>query len=166
MTELDQVRLRALFTEHRTAVLAYAQRRVDAAAAEDVTSEVFVVAVRRSNEIPSNPLPWLYGVARHVIDNQHRSASRFNRLVRRSEASTPEANPESVDELVAANLWFAAAFARLTEDDREVIGLVVWEELTARELGAALGCSAPAATMRLRRARSRLRALLHSTEEV
>lgn len=166
MTAADQVRLRALFTEHRPAVLAYAQRRVDAAAAEDVTSEVFVVAIRRSNGIPANPLPWLYAVARDVINNQHRSASRFSRLVLRSEASALAAHPEPVDELVAANLWFAAAFARLTEDDREVIGLVVWEGLTARELGAALGCSGPVATMRLRRARSRLRALLHSTEEM
>ncbi len=46
---------------------AYAERRVGAEAADEVTAETFLVAWRRLDAIPSEPLPWLYGVARNVV---------------------------------------------------------------------------------------------------
>ena len=39
---------------------AYAQRRVGTEAADEVAAETFLVAWRRLDAIPSEPLPWLY----------------------------------------------------------------------------------------------------------
>lgn len=54
MDDLDRrVRLERLFGEHSAAVRAYARRRVVAATADDVVSEVFVVAWRRRTRSPT-----------------------------------------------------------------------------------------------------------------
>ena len=64
MTSIDE-----LFRLHAAAVLAYALRRTDAATAEDVVSEVFLVVGRRPDRIPEHDAQlWLYGVARRVLD--------------------------------------------------------------------------------------------------
>jgi RNA polymerase sigma-70 factor (ECF subfamily) len=35
--------------------------------APDVVAETFLVAWRRLDDVPADPLPWLYGVARRVL---------------------------------------------------------------------------------------------------
>ena len=50
----DRERLEALFADHAAAVRAYALRRADAATADDIVSEVFVVACRRLDAVPSD----------------------------------------------------------------------------------------------------------------
>jgi DNA-directed RNA polymerase specialized sigma24 family protein len=52
----------------------------------------------------------------------------------------------------------------LSVDDREVLALVAWEGLDARRAAAVLGCNVGAFTMRLTRARRRLRAVLTEME--
>jgi RNA polymerase sigma-70 factor (ECF subfamily) len=56
------------------AIHAYAARRVGAAAADEIVAETFLVAWRRVEEVPREPLPWLIGVARNVV-MRHRTAS-------------------------------------------------------------------------------------------
>ena len=50
--------------------------------------------------------------------------------------------------------------AELPEADAEVLRLWAWEELAPREIGVALGISPNAASIRLHRAKSRLRGRL------
>ena len=83
MTVDDTERFRALFAAHRSAVLAYARRRVDPDAAADVVAETFLVAWRRLDAVPDDALPWLYGVARKVVGNQRRAQRRSQALVER-----------------------------------------------------------------------------------
>lgn len=52
------------------------------------------------------------------------------------------------------------ALARLPRSDREVLLLSEWEDLTGNEIAQVLGCSVSAATVRLHRARRRIKALL------
>src|SRR5438105_1748433 len=67
----------------------YARRRVERDDVEDVVSETFAVAWRRIDAIPTDmALPWLYGVARRVIAQRHRSRRRWQRLVLRAGAMT------------------------------------------------------------------------------
>src|SRR5690349_8155357 len=68
-------RFRAAYRRHAPAVWRYLARRLgDDVLAEDLTSEVFVVAWRRRHEAPTDSLPWLYGVARRVLANDRRAA--------------------------------------------------------------------------------------------
>jgi RNA polymerase sigma factor (sigma-70 family) len=151
-----RARFRAVFDANYHHVLGYALRRTGSKEdAEDVVAETFLTTWRRLDRLPEGAgvRPWLYGVARRALANQRRGDVRRARLtgrLRASEGVTPRANAEG--EVAAV----AAAFARLSEDDREVLALVAWEELDAGEVATVLGCSRNAARIRLHRARRRL----------
>lgn len=134
---------------------AYAERRAGAQAADEVTAETFLVAWRRLDAIPSEPLPWLYGVARNVVLRHHAGHARqaAARDALELERSAPE--PADGDD---ASLW--DAWQQLSEADREVLALVAWEELPVSDAARALGCSSPVFSVRLHRARKRLERLL------
>jgi RNA polymerase sigma-70 factor (ECF subfamily) len=150
-----RLRLEAIYTENAAAVHAYARRRTDAASAEDVVMEVFVVACRRLEQVPSEPLPWLLGCARRLLANQRRGARRGEALVERlASAGRPALTGDSTNELVAA------ALDELSERDREILLLSSWEDLEPVEIAQVLGCTRAAAAVRLHRARTRLGAAI------
>ena len=72
----------------------YALRRVGPAGAEDVVSETYVVAWRKwVDPPPTDPRPWLFGIARNIVRNEvrrHRRAERFARTLRHGRRSAPE----------------------------------------------------------------------------
>jgi RNA polymerase sigma-70 factor (ECF subfamily) len=151
-------RLEGLFAEHGQAVRAYVLRRIDRSTADDIVSDVFVVAFRRLEEIPDDALPWLLGTARRVLANHRRSAGR-------REALTAELG------VLHASRWhneivgepeLVSALARLSE--REVLLLVAWEDLDPASAAAALGCSKATFAVRLHRARRRLAIAMAQTE--
>ena len=80
-------RFEELFREHYRAVRGYAPRRASGDLAQDAVSETFLVAWRRLDDVPADPLPWLYGVARRVLANQRRSIYRGSALERRLAAT-------------------------------------------------------------------------------
>ncbi|MEV7214712.1 sigma-70 family RNA polymerase sigma factor [Kitasatospora cineracea] len=149
----------ALYREHHGAVLRYLHRRVGADSAGDLAAEVFTVVWRRWAEVPGEALPWLYGVARNVVANHVRGRERAGRLA--AGLAADAAGPgRDVAEQVAARDDVHAAWARLAERDREVLALVGWEGLDVRRAARALGCSPATFSVRLCRARRRLRAAL------
>ena len=151
--EVDRVRLEELFAAHAPAVRAYALRRTDPVSADDVVMEVFVVACRRMDAVPAEPLPWLLGCARRVLANQRRTVRRSDALVARI-SSTLEASPSDPH----AGERLEQALSTLRESDREVLLLNAWDDLDGAALGTVLGCSRTAAGVRLHRARRRLAA--------
>jgi RNA polymerase sigma-70 factor (ECF subfamily) len=82
----QRLRLERLYVEHAKAVRLYAGRRVDAAAADDAVSEVFVIAWRRLDDVPGDARPWLLGCARNVISHQRRRAGRDAALIHQLQA--------------------------------------------------------------------------------
>lgn len=160
---MSSSRVDALFREHGVDVLAYALRRTDPGSAEDVVAEVFLIAWRRADRVPhSEPLLWLYAVARRVLANQRRARRRRQALVdvlgtlARRRIAAPEPGGSEL----------TAALARLRRDDREVLMLTAWEGLDATQAATVLGCTPQAVHTRLHRARARLRAELQSDSEV
>ena len=152
-------RFRAIYRAHLADVTAYALRRTSSSEdAADVVAEVFLVAWRRLADVPSGDEArlWLYGVARRVLSNSRRGDLRRAHLSSRlaSELSLLEALPAL--QPYRPPEGFAEVFASLSEADKEVLGLAVWEELDAASIGSVLGCSANAARIRAHRARKRL----------
>jgi RNA polymerase sigma-70 factor (ECF subfamily) len=164
--ELAQVHFGRLYREQGRAILAYALRRVEAKEdAADVVAETFLIAWRRLGEVPidDGARLWLYAVARRVVANLHRSERRRTRLAERlAESLRTElaTRPASSDEAVEA----LRAIAELGDEDRELMLLVSWEELSPAEAARVLGISSLAARSRLHRARRRLRTLLEQRE--
>jgi RNA polymerase sigma-70 factor (ECF subfamily) len=94
-----------------------------------------------------------------VIANRHRAERRRTRLgerlaesLRTDLATQPTPAGEAAEAL--------RAMGGLDDDDRELLLLVSWEELSPGEVAKVLGISSLAARSRLHRARRRLRALL------
>jgi RNA polymerase sigma factor (sigma-70 family) len=161
-TEVAKVRFGRLYRDQGRAILSYALCRVDNPDdAPDVVAETFLVAWRRLEEVPIGPRErlWLYGVARRVIANLHRSTRRRTRLAERlSESLRTEIAAHPAPEGASAEI--VEAMAELGEENRELLLLVSWEGLSPAEAGRVLGISALAARSRLHRARRRLRVLL------
>jgi RNA polymerase sigma-70 factor, ECF subfamily len=140
-------------------VLGYAIRRTpDRAAAEEAVSETFLIAWRRLDDMPSESLPWLLGVARKVIANQRRSARRRTPdgpLLPLEAVADPDTGA-AIPDLVADREAFATALAALSPGDREVLTLISWDGLSPREAAAVLDLNPATFYLRLHRARKRL----------
>jgi RNA polymerase sigma-70 factor, ECF subfamily len=163
--EERRLRLEALFVAHADDVLAYARRRSDAATADDVLSEVFVVAWRRLDEVPADPVPWLLACARRVLANQRRAERRRVAFVDRLSADRLPAEAVNSDGSVELpDRVLAQALASLSERDREILLLIAWEELSIEQAATMLGCSRPTLSVRLHRARQRLASALVTDE--
>jgi len=160
--ELAKVRFGRLYREQARAILAYALRRVENPEdASDVVAETFLVAWRRLDEVPFGRKErlWLYAVARRVTANIRRAEGRRTRLSERLAETLPAElaiHPESGSKATEV----LRAMAGLGDEERELLLLVTWDELSPSEAAKVLGLSPLAARSRLHRARRRLRALL------
>jgi RNA polymerase sigma-70 factor (ECF subfamily) len=150
-------RFEELFRTFHPAVRAYARRRVPGASVDDIVSETFLVAWRRLERVPDDPLPWLLAVARNAIGTERRGANRRLRLWTEAQAHLRTA--EGLDPVTAeeGDGRVLAAMARLRERDREALTLVAWDGLTPSEAAAVLGEPAVRFRVRLHRASRRLR---------
>jgi RNA polymerase sigma-70 factor (ECF subfamily) len=150
-----------LYERHAAAIHAYALRRSDPELADEVTARVFLIAWRRREKVPDEPLPWLYGVARRVLSEERRGARRRHRLSERLWGATTEHSHE----LTLPDRSLAEALERLSQSDREALLLCYWEDLEPAQMAQVMGCSRAAIAVRLHRARHRLRRALDTDEQ-
>jgi RNA polymerase sigma factor (sigma-70 family) len=168
----DEVRLamdgdRSAFTSlvriHSASVHAYVARRAGSQVADELLSEVWLRAwrSRASYDLSwPSPRPWLLGIARNTLRAHWRARPIPAVLLPIPTGSDPW--PEVDDRLDAgrARPAILAALGSLSEEQREVLLLVAWEEFSPTEVSVALGV--PASTVRtwLHRARRGLQASL------
>ncbi len=160
--DVRRPRFERIFRDHHAAVLAYALRRADHARAQDAVSETFLIAWRRFDALPEDPLPWLFGTARRVLANQRRAEGHQRSVADRvaAEPAAPAPDPAQALGEVGA---LRAALARLAERDREALMLVAWEGLEPGAAARASGCARATFAVRLHRARRRLEHELATT---
>jgi RNA polymerase sigma factor (sigma-70 family) len=157
---MDEDSFEALWDAHYADILAFCVRRLgDRQEAADATADAFLVAWRRVAEIPEHPRAWLFGVALKVIANRRRGARRRGALTAKlGRASVAAFAPveDSPDDVLRA-------FAGLPASDQEVLSLVAWEELTPAEAAEVLSIPVARFSVRLHRAKRRLRERLAQT---
>lgn len=153
-------RFSALYTAQYPPVLAYCRRRLDEDGARDVAAQVFLVAWRRFDELPADPLPWLLQAAGLTVSAQGRGERRRHRLTAR--VASVDRLDDVVDpaDRVVEQDAVLSALGHLRPADRELLMLSAWEDLDPAAIAVVLDCSAGAARVRLHRARRRLRAVL------
>lgn len=151
----DAQRFAALWENYAPTVQAYALRRVDRDAAQEVVAETFLVAWRRLADVPGDPLPWLLVVARNTLLNHRRSAYRARELHLALSSLVPT-SPDDPAAAVAERNGLLMALADLSASDREALLLAAWDGLSPAQAAEVLGCTEAAFKMRLSRARRRL----------
>lgn len=158
MTSQRRDRFESIAAEVAPSVLRYARRRTDPQTAEDVLAETLLVVWRRLDDVPDGAeLPWCYAVARNQLANAERSARRQRGLVARI-VRLDRPQLATLDE--PSDPALHEALARMRADDRELLRLWAWEDLTPVEIATVLGTTPNAVNIRLHRTRGRLRTLL------
>lgn len=155
--------LRRLMERHLGLVRAAARRILASPGeADDVAQETFLKLWRGASEItvPTNGLgPWLRRVAANLAIDALRKSKRLDVTDDLPEQAVP---PDQLGDLEASDRAgrVEAALARLPERQRVAIGLFHFEELSQRDVAAAMEISEDALESLLARARRRLRQLL------
>lgn len=157
-----------LYDRHASAIYRYAARRAGDFAADDVTSETFMVAWEQLNSYDlsrDDARPWLFGIATNLLRQHHRAEAKVLKAAARSAAREAVADDTDriatqVDAKVATGR-IAQALKSMAAIDRETLLLYAWADLTYE--GIALAMSVPVGTVRsrLNRARQTLRTQLN-----
>lgn len=135
-------------------------RRTDAETADDVLADTYLVAWRRFEDLPAEPLPWLYGVARNCLANAERGVRRRARLAAKLAAEpAPVAGSDDASAV-------REALESLPDSDQELLRLWAWEGLGPADIATVLGATPNAVSVRLTRARQKLRDRLRKTSAV
>jgi RNA polymerase sigma-70 factor (ECF subfamily) len=137
-------------------------RRTDSATADELLAEVFAICWRRIEEVPSDPLPWLFEVSRRVLSTQRRGARRRAALQARLRAITPDRSDDPA--AVTRESPLRSALEQLSDADRELLTLVAWDGLSPAQAASALGVKPGTLRVRLARARARLAKQLERDE--
>jgi RNA polymerase sigma factor (sigma-70 family) len=162
-----------LFERHSRAVYNFAFRSTaNWAAAEDMTSQVFLTAWRRRADVlftteSGSVLPWLLGVATNLLRNQRRGNRRADAAIARLDAG--EAQPDFSDEVLgrmadeAQMADVQAVIEELPEHEQDVLALCAWAGLDYEEAALALDVPVGTVRSRLSRARGHLQELVETT---
>jgi RNA polymerase sigma-70 factor (ECF subfamily) len=134
----------AVYEQHASAVKGYAMRRIE--------------------DIPSEPRPWLFGIARRVLANERRRVARQGAALGRVEAPS-RVGSDPADGPGLADGPLEDALRNLSDGDRDALLLTAWEGLNHREAARALGIREATFTVRLHRAKRRLGRALGRTQQ-
>lgn len=153
------------YHEHRQVVYRYVRFRVATReAAEDVTSEVFLKALRsfqRYDARLASPRTWLLRIARNAVTDHLRSLRRRGSLhVSLDRVPDLVADVPSQDERVLREERIQTILngaGSLRKGDQEILSLRYGAGLGNQEIADALGISANAVAVRLHRALKRLK---------
>jgi RNA polymerase sigma-70 factor (ECF subfamily) len=155
-----------LFERYGKAIYNYCFRRTaDWAAAEDLSSMVFLEVWRRREQdlAPGTVLAWLYGVATNLLRNRRRSSRRYAAALAR--IALPEPTPDFAGDVVERlddekqMARVLSSIATLTRRQQEVLALCDWSGLSYEAAAAALALPIGTVKSSLFRARKRIREL-------
>lgn len=159
--------LQRIYDEHAQALYGFASsvvRREDEA--REALQDVFVklagdpACIARAENERAFLLTMIYRI---IVDRSRRNGARGRALERyESQPVSIGKSPSAMDRLVAGEHRRAVenALALLPEDQRAVVVLKLWEEMTFEQIAGALGIAANTAASRYRYALDKLRTLL------
>jgi RNA polymerase sigma-70 factor (ECF subfamily) len=150
----------AVVQRHEAAVGAYLVRRVGRQQAEDLLGEVWVAAFgSRASYDRSYPdaRPWLFGVAHNTIRRHWRSSPAEEPVADVAGMASRWDPWATVDSRMDAESVLRHALTLLRPEQREILTLVAWEDLTVADAGRAIGIPPGTARRCLHEARMALR---------
>jgi RNA polymerase sigma-70 factor (ECF subfamily) len=170
LSRYEPERFTVLFRRHAPYIHRYVARRLGQDAAEDIVAETFLLAFRQRDtydQARADARPWLYGIATNLIGRHRHAEIRLYQAVAKTGTDpVTEAFTDRVDDRVSAGMAsrrLAAGLARLPEELRDTLLLVVWGDLSYAEAATALGVPVGTVRSRMSRARGKLRRALGGT---
>jgi RNA polymerase sigma-70 factor (ECF subfamily) len=145
-----------IFERYREPVWRFFRRRVpDAGRAEELAQDAFVALLEGASRYKPRGAfrSYLFGIAYNILHADWRKTSR-------RELVPLEADRMSIDGQGEAGIWVRQALAELDDDDREILMLREYEQLTYREIADLRTLPLNTVRSRLFRARMALKALL------
>ena len=160
-------RFAVLYDRYARALHRYASRRVGDDIADDVVAATFLAAFRargRYDLSRESARPWLFGILTREIAGKRRAEQVRLRAMARA---LPDQPADDLADGVAAAMsaraaygQVAAALARLTPDERHVLLLIAWGDLSYDEAAQALRIPVGTVRSRLSRGRAKVRRAL------
>lgn len=145
--------VQALYQQHGPALLAYGMSLLgNRAAAEDVLHQVFLKLLGKS-QLPDDPRPYLFKAVRNNAFNTTRGDARFTDIGGQEWLVKPT-------EKVQAALEIEQAMRQLPAEQREVVAMKIWGEMTLAEIAQVLEIPENTAASRYRYALNKLREVL------
>jgi RNA polymerase sigma factor (sigma-70 family) len=146
----------------------YATAHVGRDDVDDVVNATFMSVWQRFDDAP--PLSrraWVLGVARNHCRNRWRTDRRFSSLIDEITFARPRIESKLADEGVAAEVVdeMQKAMVAMSADDRELLVLAGWLELTPSEIAEIVGVPSGTVRVRLYRLRSAMAARLAQRSE-
>jgi RNA polymerase sigma-70 factor (ECF subfamily) len=158
----DRAAFDELYRRFGDAVFRRALRQLrDRTRAEDATQETFAAIWRSASTYKRERgpgAPWLFAVARNAAVNQMRA--RVPTPMEPPDTIDDEPGPSERAEAARERVRVHRAVAQLTPEQRAVIELAYWKELSQSEIAEALGVPLGTVKTRTRRALFRLADLL------
>ena len=152
-----------LFEEYYPRLFNYLYyRTLNRAVSEDLVSQAMLNIVRRFESFDperGNLDQWVFSITRNAF---------FSYLRQHKEETDIDAIPESIvayeDDALETNMdegqLVQSLLAQLTDEERELVFLKYWEELSNKEIASRLGMNASTVSTKLWRATEKMRAYL------
>jgi RNA polymerase sigma-70 factor (ECF subfamily) len=157
----DESALRHAYDRYGPAVYHLATRSLaNAADAEDVAQATFVAAwLGRHTYEPDRGslLGWLLGIARRKVIDHIRSVAREEKVTASVRQMTDPVPVDSAPDRVVERLVVADEMAQLPSEQRRVLELAFYDDLTHPQIAAVTGLPLGTVKSHLRRAMQRLR---------
>lgn len=164
---MSRTELARLYDAHAAALFRFVMALTGAEAdTRDVLQEIFLrLAKRPPEEVLRDPAAWLHRAARNLVTDHARRRTVRQRALERMASETgngstaySETDAEGLSPVVAAQ-----ALASLPGEQRAVVHLKIWEEMTFARIAEVLEISPNTAASRYRYAMQNLRASLPLT---
>lgn len=167
----DPDQFAVVFDRHYAAIAGFLRRRLERSLADELAAETFLRAFdARERYDPARPdaLPWLFGIATHLLSHHRRAEERQLRaFARAGHGSRGDGGFDDADarlDAAAASPLIGEALAALKRGDREALLLYVWAELSYEQVAAALGIPVGTVRSRIHRARGLVRERLERAQ--
>jgi RNA polymerase sigma factor (sigma-70 family) len=167
----DPAAFASLFDHYFPLVHKYTFYRAgDISTADDLTAEVFerlLIALPRYTPGKAPFGAWLFGIARHVINDHHRNQKRKHEVPSEEmdHLIAPEPQPEAAALISEKDNNLLNALNKLTGREKDIIALKFAAELTNRQIAKLIGLGESHIGVILFRSMQRLRLILQDMED-
>ena len=159
----NRLAMQVLFARHHARVYRFTLRLIGSeAAAEDLTSDVFLAVWRQAHrfEARSSVTTWLLAIARYKALAELRRRPETSSDEASAETSDPADDPEASFEIKHRGEILRNCLTRLSPPHREIIDLVYYHEKSVHEAAEILGIPGNTVKTRMFHARKKLSELL------